>query len=318
MKYCTNCGSPVEDGGRFCTNCGAPVNPAPAQNTPQSAQSTQEAKAEPAESAASAGNTASAQNRERQAEPERKSFVTRTSFDETENDRGAWTAPLKKKQSGLGIASFVLGLTMLLALPGLVLGIIDLVKKNPEKKHGLAIAGVAISAIWVAVFGLGIRACSGKPDRSPGAAATPAIIAQAPETKESGTAAAVTVTPVPTEAPTPEPTATPAPTATATPRPTATPTPKPTEAPKSNVVSKDLKEFLDAYESFVDEYVKFMKSYNSSNMNDLMKLTNMMSKLMEMEEKADALDEAEMSTADALYYTEVMLRIEKKLLNAMY
>lgn len=30
MAFCTNCGSPVEDGAKFCTNCGAPLAPRPA------------------------------------------------------------------------------------------------------------------------------------------------------------------------------------------------------------------------------------------------------------------------------------------------
>ena len=28
MKYCSNCGSPMEDGSKFCTACGAPADPA--------------------------------------------------------------------------------------------------------------------------------------------------------------------------------------------------------------------------------------------------------------------------------------------------
>ena len=104
--------------------------------------------------------------------------------------------------------------------------------------------------------------------------------------------------------------------------PEPTPTPEPTPEPKSEkasgTVDPDLKAMLDEYEAFVDEYVKFMKSYStgSAGMNDMMKYLNFLSKYADFAEKADAVDEKNLSDADYLYYSQAMLRISQKLLEA--
>jgi hypothetical protein len=65
--------------------------------------------------------------------------------------------PFKKKNSGLGIGAFILSFLGPLALIGIILAIIDLVKdKNKSYKHGLSIAALVIGAIMMmGVYGAG-------------------------------------------------------------------------------------------------------------------------------------------------------------------
>ncbi len=55
--------------------------------------------------------------------------------------------PSGLRMSGLAIAGFVLSLTFFLGPVGLVMGIIDLAMKNPEKRHGLAIPAIIIGGL---------------------------------------------------------------------------------------------------------------------------------------------------------------------------
>lgn len=63
----------------------------------------------------------------------------------------------EKRQSGLGIAGFVIGLISLVLFP-LILGLIGttlsgIALNDPETKHGLATAGLVLSIISI-VFGI--------------------------------------------------------------------------------------------------------------------------------------------------------------------
>lgn len=85
----------------------------------------------------------------------------------------------------------------------------------------------------------------------------------------------------------------------------------------SSTVSPDLKDALDSYESFVDEYVEFMERYkNSGNSAELVKdYYDFMQKYADLSGKIDAIDENNLSAADYAYYTEVMTRISQKLMS---
>lgn len=83
-------------------------------------------------------------------------------------------------------------------------------------------------------------------------------------------------------------------------------------------VDPELKAFLDSYEAFTDEYVKFMKKYNADPQN----VTSMLTEYAEIMEKYESFsrdlekyDEDEMSTADAKYYLEVTSRCAQKMLD---
>ena len=85
-------------------------------------------------------------------------------------------------------------------------------------------------------------------------------------------------------------------------------------------VDPELKAFLDSYEKFVDEYVAFMKTYNSDPANALSMLaeySQMMASYADFTEKLAQYDENEMSAADAAYYLEVTTRCTQKMLEIL-
>ncbi len=93
-----------------------------------------------------------------------------------------------------------------------------------------------------------------------------------------------------------------------------------TSTVQNNGISAEFKSAMDSYEAFFDEYVEFMNKYNKSDdtlgmLNDYM---DFMSRYSEMMEKLNAVDSDELSTEEALYYTEVVTRINKKLLEIEY
>ena len=77
----------------------------------------------------------------------------------------------------------------------------------------------------------------------------------------------------------------------------------------------EFKEAMASYEAFFDEYVEFMKSYDSAagDMTAMLKYLDMLSQYSEMADKLDELEDSEMSDADAAYYIEVTARIYQKL-----
>ena len=87
-----------------------------------------------------------------------------------------------------------------------------------------------------------------------------------------------------------------------------------------SLVTPEFKATMDAYEKFYDDYIAFMKKYNSGTGDTMAMLNDYMTMVSDMEKwtkKIDAIDESKLSPADDAYYLLVTLRIEKKLLNAM-
>lgn len=85
-----------------------------------------------------------------------------------------------------------------------------------------------------------------------------------------------------------------------------------------DIIRPEVKEAIDSYEAFIDEYCEFMKKYASSD-NPLMLMSEYMDylqELTEMGEKFDNMDESDWTAAETAYYTEVLLRCQKKLLDA--
>ena len=87
-----------------------------------------------------------------------------------------------------------------------------------------------------------------------------------------------------------------------------------TEAPDG--ISPELKEFLDSYEAFFDEYIEFMKTYDDSDAAALLKYASLMEKYYEFSEKAEEWDEKDMTDEESLYYFKVMNRVNEKLYEA--
>lgn len=90
-------------------------------------------------------------------------------------------------------------------------------------------------------------------------------------------------------------------------------------ASNANEVTPEFKEAMDSYEAFFDEYAEFMKKYSESDNPTAMlgDYSSMMTRYAETMEKLDEIDEDSLSAADALYYTEVMARINQKLMSVI-
>ena len=79
-------------------------------------------------------------------------------------------------------------------------------------------------------------------------------------------------------------------------------------------ISDDLKEFLDAFEAFVDVYCDFLKNYNSADSSKAAEYDELVEKYGEFMASATAWESFDMNAAERKYYMEVMSRISAKLL----
>ncbi len=82
------------------------------------------------------------------------------------------------------------------------------------------------------------------------------------------------------------------------------------------LIRDDIRDAIDSYEAFIDEYCEFLKSYDSSDLTMLAQYAEMLQKEVEMSQKFDALDDQELTEAEALYYSEVSIRCSQKILAA--
>ena len=90
------------------------------------------------------------------------------------------------------------------------------------------------------------------------------------------------------------------------------------ESASENTIRPEVKEAIDAYEAFVDEYCEFMKKYSESDGTDLSILTDyftFMSKLENYSDKMDAMED-DLTDAEYWYYIEVLNRCNEKMLKA--
>ena len=94
-------------------------------------------------------------------------------------------------------------------------------------------------------------------------------------------------------------------------------TSKPAEADASGLRS-DLKEAMENYESFMNDYVDFMKKYKA-NPTDLSLITDYatyISKYNELSQSFEKWNSSDMNDAEKAYYIEVQTRVNNKLLEA--
>ena len=100
--------------------------------------------------------------------------------------------------------------------------------------------------------------------------------------------------------------------------PAAESTPEPQAAVPENEIRPEVKEFLDAYEACMDEYVDFMQKYMSADPTSMVSMMgdyySILARYTEFAEKIDAFDESELSNAELAYYLEVTNRVSQKLL----
>lgn len=120
-------------------------------------------------------------------------------------------------------------------------------------------------------------------------------LTQTPETEAPATAA-------PTEAP-------------ETQAPTEVPE---TEAPETEAsgIREEFKEAMDSYESFVNDYVEFMKKYkeNPDDLSLLSDYTGYLSKYTDLTQKFDAWESEDLTSEELAYYIDVQASATKKLL----
>lgn len=101
------------------------------------------------------------------------------------------------------------------------------------------------------------------------------------------------------------------------PEPQPEPDPEPVKE-ETGGIRPEIREAIDAYESFIDEYIAFMKTYSESD-NSIALLMDYMkfaAKLEEYETKMDKLEE-ELTHEEDIYFLEVVNRCNVKLLKSM-
>ena len=81
----------------------------------------------------------------------------------------------------------------------------------------------------------------------------------------------------------------------------------------NGLIREDVKEAIDSYEDFIDEYCSFMESYDAADTTKLMQYLSLLQKEVDMSEKFDALED-DLNDAELLYYSEVQLRCSEKLI----
>lgn len=88
---------------------------------------------------------------------------------------------------------------------------------------------------------------------------------------------------------------------------------------ETDSIRPEFKEAMDSYEKFFDEYVTFMKAYMDSDdpLSMMGDYSKMMQQYAETIGELEDIDESELSDEEALYYAEVMLRIDQKLLEVL-
>lgn len=86
----------------------------------------------------------------------------------------------------------------------------------------------------------------------------------------------------------------------------------------SDSIRPEIKEALDSYEAFMDEYCDFMKKYSESpdDLSLLVSYLDYMTKYTEAMENLDKIDDMDMNDAELKYYLEVTTRVSAKLIEA--
>jgi hypothetical protein len=75
----------------------------------------------------------------------------------------------------------------------------------------------------------------------------------------------------------------------------------------------EIKEAIDSYEAFIDEYCEFMKNYNSSDVSMLTKYASMLQKYSDYTKKMDEIKSKDLTAEELNYYTQVSLRCLQKI-----
>ena len=111
-----------------------------------------------------------------------------------------------------------------------------------------------------------------------------------------------------------------APAARSTARPASPPAPTAgTKGPAESDIRPEVRDFLDAYESCMNEYADFMQKYTSADPTSMVGMmvdyARIVARYSEFAEKMDAFDESELTSAELSYYIEVTNRVNQRLLS---
>lgn len=205
-------------------------------------------------------------------------------------------------KSPLSIVAFILSLTYYLSWAGAGLGAVEtfVLDKKKEKNHIFSFIAMGIGTLLTLSLLFSLGGCSNKSDTT---ATTTTGITTVATTEATITTIVATVDTTEEE----------------TTKATAEETTTTAESKKDNgKVDPKLKEFLDSYESYMDQYIEFMLKMNK-NPNDvtiMAEYAKMMAKYAEFAKAIEKYDTDKMSPADRAYYLEVMARVNKKLTDA--
>ncbi|MGM9913477.1 DUF6591 domain-containing protein [Floccifex sp.] len=87
------------------------------------------------------------------------------------------------------------------------------------------------------------------------------------------------------------------------------------QTPIANGIRPEIKEALDSYEIFMNEYVEFMKTYQESQDTStlLQQYVEYMTKYNDACKKLDEIDEDSLNDDELIYYLEVQTRVLNKI-----
>ncbi|MBR2727466.1 MAG: hypothetical protein IKD71_06205 [Solobacterium sp.] len=83
--------------------------------------------------------------------------------------------------------------------------------------------------------------------------------------------------------------------------------------------SQDFEAFkrkMDDLEAFFDSYVEFCKAYDVSDTGMMLQYLDMMNKYNDAMKALDSIDESNLTPEEDVYYTQTLLRIDQKLIEA--
>ena len=84
----------------------------------------------------------------------------------------------------------------------------------------------------------------------------------------------------------------------------------------NSLIRPEVKEAIDSYEAFVDEYCSFMASYDATNTETMAEYISLMAKELEMTKEFEEIADWDLTEAEMDYYALVALRCDQKLLEA--
>lgn len=162
-----------------------------------------------------------------------------------------------------------------------------------------------LSFLMAAALLLSLAACQSEPAKVTGSFTFPSFPTAAPTDASRETEEPTEPTQEETTEPTQEETT----------EPTQAETQAPTQ-PQTGGISPEFKATMDGYEAFFDEYVEFMRTYQTTDNPLLLAVSygEMMVKYTQTMSQLQALENQEMTTEEAIYYSQVMARINQKLL----